>query len=171
VAGVLRCRRCRRSREAALRTSGANLLACCCSHARDTDESRLREPIRRPPLCLPARSSKCVESEAGCLFHAPFVGRDRRLRVRTKRRGSSMAWRNMNYDLFAMDTAWRRFEKARHNAPSLLDIRMRALEGSCAALNLTPEAVHLAAEIAGFEPDLDNDERITLIVLVLVSLG
>jgi exodeoxyribonuclease V alpha subunit len=48
---------------------------------------------------------------------------------------------------------------------------MRALEAAAAGLNLESETVHLAAEIAAFAPALEADERIALIVLVLVSLA
>ncbi|HYR80418.1 MAG TPA: hypothetical protein VEO55_10465, partial [Candidatus Dormibacteraeota bacterium] len=48
---------------------------------------------------------------------------------------------------------------------------MRALEAAAVGLNLEPESVHLAAEIAAFEPALETDERIALIVLMLVSLA
>ena len=47
---------------------------------------------------------------------------------------------------------------------------MRSLEVSVSGLNLAPESVHLAAELAAFEPALKDDDRIALIVLVLVSL-
>src|SRR4029077_16259369 len=43
-------------------------------------------------------------------------------------------------------------------------------EVSVAGLNLAPETVHLAAELAALEPALEADERIALIVLILVSL-
>jgi exodeoxyribonuclease V alpha subunit len=69
-----------------------------------------------------------------------------------------------------MDTAWRRFESDRHGSRSTLDARMRALESAVAGLNLVPETVHLAAELAALEPALEADERIALIVLILVSL-
>jgi exodeoxyribonuclease V alpha subunit len=69
-----------------------------------------------------------------------------------------------------MDTAWRRFESARGGGRSTFDARMRALEDAVAGLNLVPETVHLAAELAALEPALEADERIALIVLILVSL-
>ncbi len=47
---------------------------------------------------------------------------------------------------------------------------MRGLEASAAALNLAPETVHLAAELAALEPALGADERVALIMLILVSL-
>ena len=69
-----------------------------------------------------------------------------------------------------MDTAWRRFDSARGGGRSAFDARMRALEVSVAGLNLAPESVHLAAELAALEPALEADDRIALIVLILVSL-
>ncbi len=48
---------------------------------------------------------------------------------------------------------------------------MRALEAAAVELNLASESVHLAAEIAAFEPALEADERIALIALILVSLA
>jgi exodeoxyribonuclease V alpha subunit len=74
------------------------------------------------------------------------------------------------YSLLGMDTAWRRFESARDGSNSIFDTRMRSLEVSVAGLNLAPETVHLAAELAALEPALEADERMTLIVLILVSL-
>ena len=74
------------------------------------------------------------------------------------------------YSLLGMDTAWRRFDSARYGGRSAFDARMRALEVSVTGLNLAPESVHLAAELAALEPALRDDERIALIVLILVSL-
>jgi len=48
--------------------------------------------------------------------------------------------------------------------------QMRALEISAAGLNLAPESTHLAAELASLEPALEAEDRIALIVLVLISL-
>ena len=77
---------------------------------------------------------------------------------------------NDRYSILGMDTAWRRFESARGGARSSFDAQMRALEVAVAGLNLAPETVHLAAELAALEPALEADERIALIVLILVSL-
>ena len=78
---------------------------------------------------------------------------------------------NDRYSLLGMNTAWRRFESARGGGRSSFDARIRALEGAVAALNLVPETVHLAAELAALEPALEADDRIALIVLILVSLA
>src|SRR5271154_673221 len=68
-----------------------------------------------------------------------------------------------------MDTAWQRFESARGGGRSSFDARMRALEDAVAGLNLVPETVHLAAELAALEPSLEADDRMALIVLILIS--
>jgi exodeoxyribonuclease V alpha subunit len=75
------------------------------------------------------------------------------------------------YALLGMDTAWQRFDSARGGRKSAFDEKIRALEAAAVGLNLEPEAVHLAAEIASFGPALEADERIALIVLTLVSLA
>src|ERR1700678_4242287 len=77
---------------------------------------------------------------------------------------------NDRYSLLGMDTAWRRFESARAGSRSSFDARMRALELAVGGLNLAPETVHLAAELAALEPALEADDRMALIVLILVSL-
>jgi exodeoxyribonuclease V alpha subunit len=77
---------------------------------------------------------------------------------------------NDRYSLLGMDTAVRRFESARGGGRSAFDAHMRALEVSVASLNLAPETVHLAAELAALEPALGADEQMSLIVLILVSL-
>jgi hypothetical protein len=75
------------------------------------------------------------------------------------------------YPLLGTDTAWRRFDANRGISHSLFDRQLRALELAALALNLTPESVHLASEVAGLEPILQPDERLALIVLILVSLA
>jgi exodeoxyribonuclease V alpha subunit len=77
---------------------------------------------------------------------------------------------NDRYSLLGMNTAWRRFESSRGVSHSSFDARIRALEGAVAALNLVPETIHLAAELAALEPALEADDRMALIVLILVSL-
>jgi exodeoxyribonuclease V alpha subunit len=68
-----------------------------------------------------------------------------------------------------MDTAWRRFDSARGGVHSRFDEQMRAFDAAAVELNLGSESVHLAAEIAAFEPALEADERIALIALILIS--
>src|SRR5271156_4256471 len=73
------------------------------------------------------------------------------------------------YPLLGLNTAFRRFSSA-DDARSTFNTRLRALEVAVAGINLAPDSVHLAAELAAFEPALEADERIALIVLILVSL-
>jgi len=74
------------------------------------------------------------------------------------------------YSTLGLDTAWQRFGAATDGRHSTFDERLRALETAAAGLNLTAESVHLAAELAALEPALETDERLALIVLVLISL-
>jgi len=74
------------------------------------------------------------------------------------------------YSLLGIDTAWTRFDSAHDGGSSTFRARLRALEISAAGLNLAPESVHLAAELAALEPALEFDDRIALIILILVSL-
>jgi exodeoxyribonuclease V alpha subunit len=48
---------------------------------------------------------------------------------------------------------------------------LRDIEAGTAVLNLTSSVVHLAAEIADFEPGLDDEEYIGLILLIVLSLA
>ncbi len=48
---------------------------------------------------------------------------------------------------------------------------LRDLEAGAAALNLGADAVHLAAEIAAFAPELIDEQRIALILLVVISVA
>jgi exodeoxyribonuclease V alpha subunit len=75
------------------------------------------------------------------------------------------------YSLLGIDTAWRRFTSARNGVHSAFDARMRALEIGVTGLNLAPDAVHLAAELANLASALEADDRIALIVLILISLA
>src|SRR5579863_4310034 len=70
-----------------------------------------------------------------------------------------------------MDTAWRRFDSARGRGDFAFAKTMRALEAAAVELNLAPESVHLAAELAAFEPALEADERIALVCLILCSIA
>jgi exodeoxyribonuclease V alpha subunit len=49
--------------------------------------------------------------------------------------------------------------------------RIREIELGATALNLTRESVHLAAEIAAFASELNDEKRIALIVLIVVLLA
>lgn len=70
-----------------------------------------------------------------------------------------------------MSTAWRRFIAERDGTAGAFESRVRELEARVDSLNLTPDAVHLASEIAALEPALDDDARFALIVLIVVSLA
>jgi len=74
------------------------------------------------------------------------------------------------YSLLGIDTAWTHFDSTHDGGSSAFRARLRALEVSAAGLNLAPESVHLAAELAALEPALEFDDRLALIVLILVSL-
>jgi exodeoxyribonuclease V alpha subunit len=74
------------------------------------------------------------------------------------------------YSLLGIDTAWTHFDSTHDGGSSAFGARLRALEVSAAGLNLAPESVHLAAELAALEPALEFDDRIALIILILVSL-
>jgi len=69
-----------------------------------------------------------------------------------------------------MDTAWRRFDSARGGGGSAFDAYLRSFEVSVPGLNLASETVHLAAELAALEPALETEDRIAVIVLILISL-
>ncbi len=68
--------------------------------------------------------------------------------------------------LLAVDTAWRRFEA---RTPGAFELRLRELRPE--AVNLGPDSVHLAAEIAALDPNLNDEQRLALIVLMVVSLA
>jgi len=73
-------------------------------------------------------------------------------------------------ELLAIDTAWGRFEaRTGARAPGAFELRLRELKPE--AINLAPDSVHLAAEIAALEPNLDDEQRLALIVLMAVSLA
>jgi exodeoxyribonuclease V alpha subunit len=74
------------------------------------------------------------------------------------------------YPLLGLDTAVRRFD-ASYAGRSEFHACLRGLEASAASVNLAPEFVHLAAELAALEPALEADERIALIVLILVTFA
>lgn len=81
--------------------------------------------------------------------------------------------RDKLYGLFGMESAWRRFETrgVPAGARGEFERRMRAIESGAERLNLAPAMVHLAAEIAAFEPALDHEDRLALILLVTMSLA
>lgn len=80
---------------------------------------------------------------------------------------------NARESVLGMQTAWRRFLEQRDGAAvaGSFENRLRELELHAESLNLTPDSVHLAAEIAALEPGLDQDQRIAMIVLIVISLA
>ncbi len=52
-----------------------------------------------------------------------------------------------------------------------LDQCLREVEAGTAALNLHSDCVSLAAEIAAFDPDLDTEQHVALILLIVISLA
>jgi exodeoxyribonuclease V alpha subunit len=84
-----------------------------------------------------------------------------------------MTERNRPYAMLGMATAWRRFEARGLAGGAQRDFEqcLRQAESAAEQLNLAPESIHLAAEIAAFEPKLDWDDRLALILLVTMSLA
>jgi exodeoxyribonuclease V alpha subunit len=77
---------------------------------------------------------------------------------------------NARYQRLAVDGGWRRFE-APARPLTAFERRIRELDAAAARVNLTPDHVHLAAEIAALEPALDDSQRIALITLIMISLA
>ena len=75
------------------------------------------------------------------------------------------------YERLALRGAWRRFDLSRGARMRDLENRLRALEEKVGDLNLERDAVHLAAELASLQPDLDDDTRFALILVTIVSLA
>jgi hypothetical protein len=78
---------------------------------------------------------------------------------------------NSRYENLALPTAWRAFELSRGGRLRELERRLRGLEDRVGDLNLERETVHLAAELAGLEPALDEDTRFALIVLIVITMA
>ena len=78
----------------------------------------------------------------------------------------------LGVELLGVDTAWRRFEAASGaRSRGWLETRLRGIESRAEGVNLAPGCVQLAAEIAALEPDLQDGQRLALILLALVSLA
>ncbi len=76
------------------------------------------------------------------------------------------------YHQLGLKTAWRKFAlDDGADSRSEFERQLRDIEAGIPALNLSSGVVHLAAEIAAFEPALDRESRIALILLVVVSLA
>ena len=79
---------------------------------------------------------------------------------------------NALYQKLGMRDATRGFSTGAIADPAAtFERRLRDIETGAAALNLSSDTVHLAAEIAAFEPDLSDDDRIALILLIVISLA
>jgi exodeoxyribonuclease V alpha subunit len=69
------------------------------------------------------------------------------------------------YPMLALDTAWQRGSGAATQFAS----RIARLKQAAVDLGLEAGAVHLAAEIAALEPDLNDEARFALVVLIVIS--
>jgi exodeoxyribonuclease V alpha subunit len=78
---------------------------------------------------------------------------------------------NDKYQRLGLRGAWRRFEISGGGQAGNLENQLRALEERVGDLNLERDAVHLAAELAALEANLDEDARFALIVLTIVTLA
>ncbi len=76
------------------------------------------------------------------------------------------------YQHLGLSTAWLQFQASRGGQDDDAEFRrrLRQIESGASALNLDAAAVHLAAEIAALEPDLGEQQRLALILLVTASL-
>ncbi len=76
------------------------------------------------------------------------------------------------YGHLGLTTAWLQFQASRGVADDGAEFRrrLRQIESGASALNLDSAAVHLAAEIAALEPDLGEQQRLALILLITASL-
>jgi len=76
------------------------------------------------------------------------------------------------YEQLGMQSTSRRFSlDVAANAQRKFERQLRDIEPGLAALNLSSDSIHLAAEIAAFEPDLNDEERIALVLLIVISLA
>jgi exodeoxyribonuclease V alpha subunit len=75
------------------------------------------------------------------------------------------------YERLVLRGAWQRFETARGGQPRHLERRLRALEEKAGDLNLERDSIHLAAELASLQANLDDDTRYALIVLIIITLA
>jgi exodeoxyribonuclease V alpha subunit len=76
------------------------------------------------------------------------------------------------YSKLGIQSVWRHFSlEATANSHIRFEQQLCAIEAGTAALNLSADSVHLAAEIAAFDPDLNDEDRIGLILLIVISLA
>ena len=79
---------------------------------------------------------------------------------------------NARYEKLGLREAMpRSTREAIANSHNEFGLQLRDIETGSAALNLGSDAVHLAAEIAAFEPNLSDEQRISLILLAMISLA
>jgi exodeoxyribonuclease V alpha subunit len=80
---------------------------------------------------------------------------------------------NERYHNLGVGTVWLRYEGVNGDGYDGGEFRRRLsqIEAGAAELNLDAGAVHLAAEITAFEPHLDDEQRLALILLVTASLA
>jgi exodeoxyribonuclease V alpha subunit len=74
-----------------------------------------------------------------------------------------------SYDQLGLLSAWRRFSL--DTTQSGFERQLREIESGAPSLNLSRGAIHLAAEIGAFETDLADQQRIALILMIVVSLA
>src|SRR5260370_27385072 len=76
------------------------------------------------------------------------------------------------YQRLGLTTAWLQYQAARGVADGAAEFRrlLRQIESGASELNLDSAQVHLAAEIAALEPDLNDERRLALIALITASL-
>ncbi|HKN01819.1 MAG TPA: exodeoxyribonuclease V subunit alpha [Candidatus Binataceae bacterium] len=75
------------------------------------------------------------------------------------------------YARLGLAGGWRGFEIAGGGKTTAFEGRLRELEKTVIDLNLEREAVHLAAELAALQPELDDEARLALIVLIVITLA
>jgi exodeoxyribonuclease V alpha subunit len=80
---------------------------------------------------------------------------------------------NERYRNLGLATVWLRHQAAAGKADSAAEFRrrLRQIESGAAQLSLDSGAVHVAAEIAAIEPNLSDEQRLALILLITASLA
>ena len=79
------------------------------------------------------------------------------------------------YHSLGITTVWLRHQAGgaagAEDSAGIFRRRLHQIEAGAAELNLEPGAVHVAAEIAAMEPDLDYGQRLALILAITASLA
>jgi exodeoxyribonuclease V alpha subunit len=80
---------------------------------------------------------------------------------------------NERYSRLGIATVWQRHRAGAGATDGAAEFRrrLRDFEGGTTQLNLDPAAVHLAAEIAAIESDLNYEQRLALIAMTTASLA